>query len=91
MAWKKIITLPNRTVVEFWELLNVNYNHRSQKSEFIYGGWVDKAAYDDGIDPVIIESLFIDAGEAPELAAGALLFGSIKIRSQEKFEGSEDV
>ncbi len=91
MAWiKEIINPSNKVQVPYWELINVHYNHRQQLSLFEYGGWYSKEAYDEGADAVIVETIEIPAGQAPELAAGALSFGTGVIRAQAKFAGSQD-
>lgn len=91
MAWIKEIIQPNRVKLSYWELINVFYDHKAQISMFNYGGWVDEAAYTDGVDPVVVESMQIPAGQAPQLAQGAMAFGNAVIRGLDKFHGSKTV
>lgn len=92
MAWKKQITIPkNGVVVEHFSLIDARYSHREQVTLFTYGGWVNKAAYDNNLDPVIMESVEFPSGEAPQLVAGVIEFAESKIRALEQFAGSENV
>ena len=92
MAWKKQITIPNNgVVVEHFSLIDARYSHREQVTVFIYGGWVNKAAYDDNLEPVIRETVEFPSGEAPQLSAGVIAFAENKIRALPEFTGSEDV
>jgi hypothetical protein len=89
IAWIKPVVLEDTGItVEFWKLKTVNYDDDAQMSVFNYAGWVNAAAFLAGKAPVIHESHAIPAGLAPELAYGALNFGTAQIRSQAKFEGS---
>lgn len=90
MAWIKSIQLENRTVASYWELIDVYYSHKSQVSTFQYGGWVDAQAYEEGAPPLLTERHTIPAGLAPQLAAGALAFGTSIIRALPQFAGSTE-
>lgn len=91
MAWKKSMTDESTGVVyEHWDMILINYQHRSGMSEMIVGAWVNKEAYDAGRDPVRTKSYVIPAGTNPQLATAALAYVSGYVRAQPEFEGSED-
>jgi hypothetical protein len=92
MAWKKVIIDPKYGVsVEHFCLIDARYSHREQITLFVYGGWVNKEAYDANMEPIIRETIEFSSGEAPQLSAGVISFAETKIRALPQFEGSESV
>lgn len=88
IAWiKPVVVEETGVTVEFWKLRTVHYDDDAQMSTFYYSGWVNAAAFLANKAPVINDAYQIPAGEAPELAAGALNFGTAKIR-QARFPGA---
>ena len=88
MAWTKEITCERTGIVaSHWDTISVFYKKREQMSDLIAGGWVSKAAYDAGKEPVMIRNWFISSGLAPDLAAGADQFISDFAKAQAEFAG----
>ena len=91
MAWFKDIEEQNTgAVAAYWEVIGIQYNHRTQMSVLEVGGWVSQAHYSASKSPLITKFWEIPSGLAPELAAGALAFVSGYARAQPEFEGSEE-
>ncbi len=91
MGWlKQIEQVETGVVVGFWEVISVFYSHKNQISTLEVGGWVNKDAYDNGKQAVIIKSWHIPSGLAPELATGAVAFVSGYAKAQPEFEGWEN-
>lgn len=92
MAWIKAIEQElTGVVVEYWEVISINYLHKQQTSNLTVGEWVNQAAYDANKAHVVEKNWIIPSGLAPELAAGAVGFITAYARAQPEFEGSEDV
>lgn len=92
MAWTKVIKHPsNGAEASYWEVISINYDHKSQLSMLQIAGWVDGQAYEDGLEPLIVKNWEIPSGLAPQLAAGAIAFITNFAKSQPEFEGSTDV
>jgi hypothetical protein len=91
MAWiKEIEQTDTGAVAAYWEVIGIQYNHRTHLSVLEVGGWVSEAAYTANKNPLFYKSWEIPSGLAPELAAGALAFVSGYARAQPEFEGSEE-
>jgi hypothetical protein len=91
MAWiKEIEQTDTGAVAAYWEVIGIQYNHRTQLSVLEVGGWVSQAHYSANKNPLFYKSWEIPSGLAPELAAGALAFVSSYARAQPEFEGNEE-
>lgn len=92
MAWIKSILRPDLQIsADYWDFISIHYKHREQMSEVIVGGWPTQAHFNSGADPLLTRTYMVPAGQAPELATGALQFCTTYARSQPEFEGSEEV
>ena len=90
MAWLKDIEEQNTgAIASYWEVIGIQYNHRTQFSVLEVGGWVSEDAYTANKNPLIYKSWEIPSGLAPELAAGAIAFVTGYAMSQPEFEGAE--
>lgn len=78
----------NGAIASYWEVISIFYNHRKNKSSLVMGGWVSKVAYESDKEPLMTIDWEIDAGLAPQLAAGALEFVKNYAKSQPLFEGA---
>lgn len=91
MAWiKEIEQTSTGAVAAFWEVIGIQYNHRTQISVLEIGGWVSEEHYSNNKSPLILKHWEIPAGLAPQLAAGALAFVSGYARAQPEFVDSEN-
>lgn len=91
MAWVKSILREDLKIsADYWEFISIHYKHREQMSEIILGGWPSQTHFEEGADPLLTRTYMVPAGQAPDLAAGALAFCTAYARSQEEFAGSVD-
>lgn len=81
----------NGVAVGYWHEKELVYNMKTGIVVFTIDGYVNKQAYDDGLDPVLSKFYEIPEGTQPQLAAAGNAFLLGYIRSLPEFEGSEDV
>lgn len=92
MAWlKEMEHETNGSIATYWDVISIEYAHKIQKSIMKVGGWKDQAAYENDKVPIIIKTYEIEAGQAPELARGALAFVVNYVKQQEEFQGYSEV
>lgn len=91
MAWiKQIADESTGAVAEYWEVIGVVYDHRSQISTLSVGGWVNKLHYNANRNPLLRREWIIPSGLAPQLAAGAVAFVSGYAKQQAEFDGWQE-
>jgi hypothetical protein len=91
MPFKCIITNENNGVtIEHWVESELVYNMEKGIVVFTVNGYLSKAAYDAGKQPILSKFFEIPEGTQPELAAAGKAFLLNYVRALPEFTGSED-
>jgi len=92
MPFKCEYVIPETGVqIEHWQEAELVYNMKTGYVVFTLEGYFNKAAYDNGLQPVITKFYEIPEGSQPQLAAAGKSFLLGYVRALPEFERSEDV